>query len=407
MADAVAQALNNSGELNLMLGDITSARENLTKATQLLANLETGGGEAGDLLKRRARVYSNLSDAYTASRMPAAAVEQAKLADSAYKQLSEVNGDSPAGRRLLAASSLTLGRKMSDAHQPGEAGIYIERAATLLRQLETEQIVNERDLAALAAVSFERGRIERALGNREEAVKAQIDAIDRYLALIEALPEISDYRFQLARAYGEAADLAALLGEPGEAKTANDEAAGLLRQLAEEDPEQPAFRFELAKRLRAAASALRDAGSGSKALAEGEKTIVLLQDLVNSNPDNPEYAYELAIVSGIQADMLAEAKQTEKALDHGEKAVNVMQTLLTEDLDPADNNGKRPKYRHALAALYGKLGHYSERSGDKDAALRCFEKSLKQYQTLANSSPGDETATKGVTWAEDRIGRLQ
>ena len=407
MADAVAHALNNSGELNLMLGDLSAARTNLSGAAELLSKLETGGGEAGDLLIRRAIVYSNLSDAYTASRMPTAAIESAKQATTIFTQLSERNPTSRRGSRLLAKSALSLARKMNDGNQPGVAGIYIEKSLAVLNGIEADKKINESDLAALAAASFESGRVERALGNREDAVKDQIEAIDRYLALLEARPEVEDYQFQLARAYGEAADLAALLGEPGEAKTANAEAADLLRNLADATPDNPAYRFLLAKRLRATSTAMRNSSGASKALAEQEKALILLEDLVGSHPKVPKYAYELAIVSGIQADLLGEAAKKDEAITRGRRSVDLMQSLLAEDLDPESNGAKRPKYRHALAALYGKLGHHTERAGDKPAAGHCFQKALKQYQVLAAGDPNDKTASGGVAWAEDRIKRLQ
>ena len=84
-----------------------------------------------------------------------------------------------------------------------------------------------------------------------------------------------------------------------------------------------------------------------------------------------------------------------------------MQQLLNDDVDVESNNAKRPKYRHALAALYGKLGHHTEIAGDKDGAKHCFEKALKQYETLAQENAGDKTATEGIAWANNRLSRFK
>ena len=280
------------------------------------------------------------------------------------------------------------------------------RADKLLAKLEEEKQINENDLALLAESSFERGRIERALRNHENAVAAQIDSIDRYLGLLEARPDVPAYRFQLARAYGEAADLAALLGEPDEAKTANDEASELLRALADSNADKPVYRHELARRMRAAAARLRDTGKGTDALAQQDKALVLLEDLNKSFPGNREFAYDFAIVSGIQADLSAEAKKNKEAIALSQRSVNLMQELLTEDTDLEANNSKRPKYRKALAALYGKLGYHTERSGNKENAKHCYEKSLKHYQTLATADPEDKGASVGVDWAEKSLARI-
>jgi tetratricopeptide (TPR) repeat protein len=406
MGESLAGALHNSGQLHMMLGDYQGASANLANAASLLESLEAGGDEAGALLIRRASVYEDLSDAQSSSRLPRAAVASSKMANQIFTTLAERNAASASATRALAANSLRVARKMADGRQHGEAGRYIERADELLAQLEEDKQINEDDLALLAESSFERGRVERMLGNREAAVESQINSIDRYLGLLEARPDVPAYRFQLARSYGEAADLAALLGEPDEAVIANKEASELLRSLADSNADKPVYRHQLARRLKSTAAQQRDAGKGSDALAQQDKALVLLEDLHKSFPGNREFAYDFAIVSGIQADLSAEAKKNKEAIVLSERSVTLMQELLTEDTDLEDNNSKRPKYRKALAALYGKLGYHTEKSGDKENAKHCYEKSLKHYQTIAATDPENKGAAVGVEWAEKSLARL-
>ncbi len=407
MKEPLTRALDNGGQLHMMLGDSQEARSRFREAAELSGSLEVGGGDAADVLVRRASIFQNLSDAESACGLPRAAVGSAGQANEIFSTLAGRDPSSATASRALARSSLQLARKMADSGQNGEAGIHIDRAERLLEKLEEENQINEDDLFLLAGASFERGRVERALGNREDAIKSQIESIDRFLGLLDARPDVPSYRFQLARAYGEAADLAARLGEISEAQTANEEAAGLLRSLADSNADKPAYRFELARRMRADAARLRDAGKGDKARAEQEKALILLEDLHQSFPENARYAYEFAIVSGIQSDLFGEAGKGKEAVGLGRRSVELMQELLNEDLDLERGDSKRPRYRRALAALYGKLGHHTERLGEQEKAMHCFEKSLRQYLNLTAANPDDKSAAEGVSWAEKRIARLR
>ncbi|MFP6872852.1 MAG: protein kinase [Verrucomicrobiales bacterium] len=400
MRASVATALNNGGELSLLLGDFPAAIEKLERAATLLENVETGGGDAGDQLTRKARVHHNLSDAKTACGMPRAANTAARQANEIHQSLVKQNPQAPANSRALAASSLHLARKMQAIDQPREAMPHAAKASELIGKLESENLVNESDLALLAAAAFETGRIQRTLGNLEDAIKSQIEAIDRYLELAGARPELANYRFQLARAYGEAADLAALLAESAEAAEANSEASGILRELADTNPDMPACRFELAHRLRMNVQFLKASDSIQAALIEQKKAIVLLDDLCKKHPRNTVYSYELATMSGEQSDLLGKINDYKQAVEMGKQAVDRMQALLTGDLDIESNNTKRPKYRRALAGLYAKLGYHSQNAGDIPEARHCIEKAQRHYQGLLAIDATDTYAIEGDKWAK-------
>ena len=400
---SVATALNNGGELSLLLGDYPTAVEKLDRALALLENVETGGDAPGNNLTRKARIHHNLSEARSAQGMPSAAGIEALRANEIHQALAEENPESAATARLLAFSSLQLARKLQAANKSEEALPHAHESAGLIGKLESENIANEPDLSLLASTAFEIGRIQRSLGKLEDAIKFQIEAIDRYLALASSRPEVADYRFQLARAYGEAADLAQLLAETAEASEANSEASSILRELAGSSPEIPAYRFELAHRLRMNVQFLKASGSIQAALKEQQDAIVLLEDLARKLPHIPVYRYDLANITGEQSDLLGAMKDHEPATKAGKQAVDLMQALLTGDLDIEANKAKRPKYRRALAGLYAKLGYNSQNSGDIIEARRCIEKSQRHYQGLLEINPKDAYAIEGNKWAKESL----
>ncbi|MCP4847874.1 MAG: hypothetical protein GY899_08010 [Verrucomicrobiaceae bacterium] len=400
---SVATALNNGGELSLLLGDYPVAVEKLDRALALLENVETGGDDQGNTLTRKARIHHNLSEARSAQGMPSAAIHEALQSNKIHRTLAEGNPDSLATNRLLAASSLQLAQKLQAIGKSEEAIPLALETANLIGKLESENTVNEPDLSLLASATFEIGRIQRSLGELENAIKFQIEAIDRYLDLASSRPEATDYRFQLARAYGEAADLAALLAETAEASEANSEASAILRELAGSNPEIPDYRHELARRLRMNVRFLKASNSIQTALKELQDTIILLEDLAMKHPHIPVYRYDLATITGEQSDLLGELQKHDEATKSCRQAVDLMQTLLTVDLDVETNKAKRPKYRRALAGLYAKLGYHAQNAGDINEARHCIEKSQRHYQGLLEINSKDSYAIEGNKWAKESL----
>ncbi len=308
--------------------------------------------------------------------------------------------------RLLAASSLQLARKLVADQKPETALPHAEECSALAGKLEEENSANESDLSLLAAAAFETGRIQRMRKQYEEAIQFQIDAIDRYLHLVSSRPETADYRYQLARSYGEAADLAALLAETAESTEANSESSSILRELAESNPDTASYRYELARRLRMSAQLLNASDSTQAALEEQQNAIVLLDDLNRKHPHIPAYRFELANIKGDQADMHGSLANYTEAKKVGKQAVDLMQELLTADLDMESGKTKRPKYRRALAGLYAKLGYYTQSSGDISEARNCIEKSRRHYEELLALNPEDAYAIAGNAWAKESLSLL-
>ena len=87
LRDSIITALNNSSELNLLLGDYKSAIEKLKRATNLISEYEIGGGNSTELVEKKAKLYENLSNSYT-NNEPNSAIASSKvsldLINSAY-----------------------------------------------------------------------------------------------------------------------------------------------------------------------------------------------------------------------------------------------------------------------------------------------------------------------------------
>ena len=403
---SVATALSHGGELSMLLGDYDAAIVKLDKALNLLGNVETGGDESGNNRSQKAYIHLNLSQAKAAQGLAQAACDEALKAKKIHQKLSLENPSSISYMRLLAASSLQLARKLVADQKPETALPHAEECSALAVKLEEENSANESDLSLLAAAAFETGRIQRMRKQYEEAIQFQIDAIDRYLHLVSSRPETADYRYQLARSYGEAADLAALLAETAESTEANSESSSILRELAESNPDTASYRYELARRLRMSAQLLNASDSTQAALEEQQNAIVLLDDLNRKHPHIPAYRFELANIKGDQADMHGSLANYTEAKKVGKQAVDLMQELLTADLDIESGKTKRPKYRRALAGLYAKLGYYTQSSGDISEARHCIEKSRRHYEELLALNPEDAYAIAGNAWAKESLSLL-
>jgi tetratricopeptide (TPR) repeat protein len=408
LADDVARANNNAGEIKIALGDPTQAIDNYKAAIAKIQDLWDDDPEDGTLLYNLAFYTQNLAVAQTMARLPRAALETAGKAAEHFKLLDERN-NSPGSQRSLVQSFLQLSESMIDLGQASQAGLILDKAATMLGGLENTTGENESDIATLSRIDFERARIEKQSGNTEDAINLLIAATDRLLdPLLKAQPESSIYRFRLAECYAGLTDLVAASGSPQEAREANDQAMGLLVELTEEAPDKTLYRHRLAQRFTALAQLERDAGKNPEALAAIGKAISLLEDLVTHTPEKAAYSFDLAQTRSLQSDLFSEGKKEKEAFEAADLAASEMNDLYKDDFDPENNDNKRPAYRKALADLCGRLGGHLELAGKKSDARAQYDKAFRLWETLSTDPEWSENeqVKSGLARMKEKLDKL-
>ena len=407
LRDSVISALSNSSELHILLGDFTSASEKLTQATELIENDEIGGGDNGELIERRARLYKNLSTSKAGSQMHNAATQAATKSFLLYKELLGQEPNDPGNARDAAESALMLAKKLRNSKQIEASKQYAEQTIQIIAATTADALPLEKDQSLLASAHFELGQILNTKGEADKANESYQNSIAGYTELVTAFPEKLNYQFQLARALGEEADIAFITAN-SEASVINNDAVELLTALIERTPSDR-YRFEMAKRLYAFSRSIENEGESSAARTQSNAALNILKDLIKNEPSNFDYQNEIAQLYRQLADLHKEAGDTGKSVELSREAVHHIKNLLDKDLDVENNNRKKNHYRVMIARDYGKLGWHLANTGEEEDILEAkssFETAQDYYQQILDIEPANDDAKRWLQWAKDCIEQL-
>ncbi|MEE2808361.1 MAG: protein kinase [Verrucomicrobiota bacterium] len=407
LRDSVINALSSSSELHILLGDFTSASQKLTRATELIENDEIGGGDAGELIERRARLYKNLSISKSGSQMHRAATAAATQSFLLYKELLSRNPNDPGNARTAAESALVLAKKLRNSEQIGPAEQYAEQTIQIISATTADSLPLEKDQLLLASAHFELGQILYKKGEVDIANESYQNSIAGYTELVAAFPEKLNYQFQLARALGEEADIAFITAN-SEANVINNDAIEILTALIEKSPANR-YKFEMARRLYAFSRSIENEGESSAARTQSNAALNILKDLIKNEPSNFVYQNEIAQLYRQLANLHKEAGDTEKSVDLSREAVRHIQNLLEKDLDVENNKTKKNNYREMIARDYGKLGWHLANTGEEDdiqEAKDSFKTAQNYYQQILDIEPGNDDAKRWLQWTKECLAQL-
>ncbi|MDE0571272.1 MAG: hypothetical protein OSB44_11360 [Verrucomicrobiales bacterium] len=407
LRDSVISALSNSSELHILLGDFTSASQKLTQATELITDDEIGGGDNGELIERRARLYKNLSTSKSGSQMHRAATRAATKSFLLYKELLSHDPNDPGNARAAAESALVLANKLRNSQQIEASKQYAEQTIQIITATTADSLPLEKDQSLVASAHFELGQILNIKGESDSANESYQNSIAGYTELVTAFPEKLNYHFQLARALGEEADIAFVTAN-SEASIINNDAIELLTSLIKRSPSN-LYRFEMARRLYAFSRSIEDEGDSSAARTQSNAALDILKSLIKNEPSNFVYQNEIAQLYRQLADLHKEAGDTGKSADLSREAVHHIKNLLDKDLDVENDNKKKNKYRVMIARDYGKLGWHLANTGEEEdipEAKSSFETAQDYYQQILDIEPTNDDAKRWLQWAKDCLEQL-
>ena len=407
LRDSVITALSNSSELHILLGDFTSAGQKLTRATELIEDDEIGGGDAGELIERQARLYKNLSTSQTGAQMHISATKSAMKSFLLYKDLLTRDPNNPSNARTAAESSLTLAKKLHNTQQLDTAKQYAEQTIEIITATTADSLPLEKDQSVLASAHFELGQILNAGGESNKATELYQNSIAGYTELVTAFPEKLNYQFQLARALGKEADIAFATAN-SEASIINNDSIEILTALSEKSPTNR-YKFEMARRLHAFSRSIENEGESSAARTKSNAALNILQDLIKNEPSNFVYQNEIASLYRQLADLHKEAGDKDKTVEFSRQTVLHVKNLLTKDIDVENDNNKKNHYRQMLARDYGKLGwHLASTGEEKDIpeAKTSFKTAQDYYQQILDIDPTNDDAKEWLQWSKDCLEEL-
>jgi tetratricopeptide (TPR) repeat protein len=208
----------------------------------------------------------------------------------ARRLLRKLVAEHPTDARYQAELARVLARLLED--HPTDARYQAELARVLARLLEDHPQV-EGFRAELASVVNNRANLQRAAGQRQEALTGFRQARDMILGLVARFPKVLAYRAALAQVCVNLAQTQAELGEAKEALTAYAEASDQLLKLTT-SPGGRLYARGLADVLRARGELLARTGQHREAAREAD-------GLAQFPDPTPYLLYNLACVFALAA----------------------------------------------------------------------------------------------------------
>jgi tetratricopeptide (TPR) repeat protein len=270
-----------------------------------------------------ARIYNNLSYAYSYLGRREDALGAAERAMEIYERLAKRNPD--AFESDLASSLNNLGSFYSYLGRREEALGAAERAVEIRERLaKRNPDAFEPDLA----MSLNNlGNSYSDLGRREEALGAAERAVEIYERLAKRNPDA--FEPDLASSLNNLGNRYSDLGRREEALGAAERAVEIRERLAKRNPD--AFEPDLASSLNNLGSFYSDLGRREEALGAAERAVEIYERLAKRNPDafEPDLASSLNNLGSFYSDL----GRREEALGAAERAVEIRERLAKRNPD--------------------------------------------------------------------------
>lgn len=405
LRDSIITALNNSSELNLLLGDYESAIEKLNRASTLLNEYEIGGGNTNELIQKKAKIFENLSTAYSGNKEPKASISASKKSFDLLNSSYSINKNNNLGRDA-AKICITISKIHQSIGELENSKRYADQALTILDEITKDSLLIEKDQYLYASTNLQLGL---TLGLKEEYSQSREYlelAIAQFGELVTAIPENINYQFHVAKALGKVAEIAYNTGDE-EAEAINNYSIELLNNLILEKPKD-VFKYELSKRYYSVAIALDNEGEDSAARTQANLALNRLKEIRKSQPSNVEYQIETARVFRTLAQLHEMPGDTEKTIAYSREALSLSEVLLETDRDVENDNSFKIKNLLSVARDYGLLGRYLANLKDQfnlDEATECIKKSQIKYKEALDENPSNKNALKGYEWATDFLSK--
>lgn len=407
LRDSIITALNNSSELNLLLGDYKSAIEKLKRATNLISEYEIGGGNSTELVEKKAKLYENLSNSYTGNNEPNSAIASSKvsldLINSAYLE----NRNNFSMGRKAAKICLSISKGYQKINDYNQSNTYTDQAITLLDEITKDNLPLEEDQYLYASANLQMGITLGFQDKYTESREYLEYAIDQFNQLVTAIPENRNYQFYLAKALGKDAEIAFKTGAE-DAVTINDYSIELLNDLINNNP-RDIFKFEISQRFYTFSKTLVSQGEDSAARTQANLALKNLKEVRKNQPSNIEFQINTAQLFRLLTELHKKAGDTEKVIEYCREALSLSETLLETDRNVEDNNSIKLEHRSRLARDYGLLGWNLVKLKDQyeiDEARKSFKESQKIYKEILIKEPSNIDAQQGYQWASDCLVEL-
>jgi tetratricopeptide (TPR) repeat protein/tRNA A-37 threonylcarbamoyl transferase component Bud32 len=355
----------------------------MVRAQQATANFQIAKNEA----EEKQKLAERESDRADRQRLRAELREQEAI--KAVKRFGEVVAESQELKnspRLEQLRKTLLGEPLSFFR-------------SLRDTLENDNDSRPESLAQLGQVASNLGGLTSAIGDKQNAIKAFMNANEIFEKLLKENPKDKFLRSNLATNLSNLGRLWRETGESVQAKTANAESQKLWKQLADEFPTESHFRNSEASVLMNTAVLLREQGKHDEAMTKLKQAIDIREPLRTVSPDDLQIALDQANSFMNLGLLLGDGNRIDEAIKSFEQAQKVL-------LQHNSQNLTNDELKIILANNYINLGRFhSEAKRDADS-LASYESAVAILKILTESNPTNTDYQNSFGMVYNNIGAL-
>jgi serine/threonine protein kinase len=263
---------------------------------------------------------------------------------------------------------------------------------SLRDRLQADQDTRPESLARLAEACVNLGLLADEIGDKQDALAAQREALAIYRRLVELDPGPAPHRNGEAGAFYNIGSLLDDLGKPDEALEAYQSAQQIQQELADAHPSDPIYRRTLAGTYGNVGTLLQDT-KPAESLKAHRMSLELMQGLVDADPANTDAQLCVALCHVNIGVLLRNGGKLDEALEEYRSARAIYKTLVAAD--PSDT-----RYQSYLAHNDLNRGNLLGQLGRRGEGMKAYESCRSIMQGLVDGHPA-------VTEFRDKLAQSQ
>ncbi len=402
------------------LGDTRGAMASYRRAEELLTPLDRGGDIRASYLL--ASVIRGIAAVRTATNQGAEAMKDLERAREISLRIVAAQPKDTRALTLAADIDGSLTRLARELRDSGRAVQAAEEAMQMAQRLVALDPSSLQSRDYLAEAQSALGTAYRQTGELERSAESFRVSVALREQLVREQPGRVSFRRNLMMSYGHLGDALGLprsrgLGDLEGAADAFRNAAGIAAWLGRSDPADRKARSDLANAdFRLGSVLLPQKGRAPEALSVFEQAESILSDLRRQDPANTNYRYNYLYAMRKKGEALEALGHTAEASRNLTAVISMSGTLRGGHLEQEGKNGARAatvelakikasagdpgaveladralaglagsapgEDAWAWAVMYADLGGVYRRTGRREAAASCLEKSAKLWREM-------------------------
>jgi serine/threonine protein kinase/tetratricopeptide (TPR) repeat protein len=407
--------------LKSSLGDSDGALPVLEKLSRDLeaAAIAAGTDFPAELIRLTGRVSALTGQILTSQNRTDDALPCLRRASDSLEKWLATNAEDHETARTLAHNLLLEGRTLAARGQSEQARSALMKVESLVRE-EDDPAFKPEDYLLLADAQMETGRLDTAQagkppaddGAKETAARLLESAAARYVDAINTLLKYDAgdkrsvaCRNRLTRCYFEMGRVLVRSNSGRDASIAFAESVKVYTELVNEFPEKDTYKFELAAAYNEAAQLIystdHTVDGARRALELQDFSVRFMEKLNDANPLDNAVRLQLAASFTLNGELLQGKGESVAALKRHNETLTFIGQLLEEN---TLSEKERREARRITARAWTATAGLHEKAGRRDATVEALTKAMTEWESSPVEDPYDQ---KMMTWVQTKLNALK